>query len=192
MIDAVAFAEGVQGWMLRPELEWLAATARAQQPGCRWVEVGVWMGRSWSCVALSLPKNSRLVGVDTFDGGTTTDDNELARILADKGSVEEDFQRTQLAVTALRPDLHLPIMKHLSTVAARMVGDPGFDVVFIDADHHTAAVMADIKAWLPTLKHGGLLCGHDGNDPRVAAAVASFGWPVEWVEGTSLWAYRVP
>lgn len=35
------------------------------------------------------------------------------------------------------------------------------DMVFIDADHAEDAVRGDIEAWLPRIKHGGLMSLHD-------------------------------
>lgn len=47
-----------------------------------------------------------------------------------------------------------------SIVAARDYG-ASFDLVYIDAYHTYEAVKADLKAWLPAVKPGGILAGHD-------------------------------
>mmetsp|Transcript_19509 Transcript_19509/g.45764 ORF Transcript_19509/g.45764 Transcript_19509/m.45764 type:complete len:111 (+) Transcript_19509:137-469(+) len=39
------------------------------------------------------------------------------------------------------------------------------DIVFIDGDHSRSAVLADIQAWLPHVRAGGLLAGHDLFNP---------------------------
>jgi|ETNvirenome_6_85_1030632.scaffolds.fasta_scaffold109705_2 predicted O-methyltransferase YrrM len=53
-----------------------------------------------------------------------------------------------------------------------------FDFVFIDADHTTEGVLADIAAWRDKVRPGGMLCGHDTHFPSVAAAIdqALPGW----------------
>ena len=41
------------------------------------------------------------------------------------------------------------------------VNREAFDFVFIDADHSYEAVRADILAYRPLVKRGGILAGHD-------------------------------
>lgn len=73
--------------------------------------------------------------------------------------------------------------------AARLIADGSLDFAFIDADHSYAAVKADIAAWLPKVKRGGLLCGHDYANPHypfgeevkraVDEAVSATGWTLD-------------
>jgi len=55
------------------------------------------------------------------------------------------------------------IIRAPSVSAAGLFPEGYFDFVFIDADHAYASVDADIRAWLPLVKSGGILSGHDYN-----------------------------
>lgn len=48
-----------------------------------------------------------------------------------------------------------------SLVAASRYADASIDFLFIDADHSYPAIARDIDAWLPKVKPGGMISGHD-------------------------------
>jgi hypothetical protein len=54
--------------------------------------------------------------------------------------------------------------------------DGEVDFVYIDGDHGFDAVKADISAWWPKVKNGGILAGHDycGMQAGVKSAVDEF------------------
>merc|ERR1711924_11109 len=64
-------------------------------------------------------------------------------------------------------------------------------LVFVDGNHSYAAVQADIHAWWPLLRPGGLLIGHDYHPlcPGVVKAVNEFALElgVELVLSTEMW-----
>lgn len=67
------------------------------------------------------------------------------------------------------------IMRMSTLQAASLVDDESLDFVFIDADHTYDAAMADIKAWTPKVRDGGMIAGHDVNWPSVHQAVMETG-----------------
>lgn len=48
-----------------------------------------------------------------------------------------------------------------STEATALLQKASFDLVFLDADHTEEAVLADVAAWSPYVRPGGILAGHD-------------------------------
>jgi hypothetical protein len=64
-------------------------------------------------------------------------------------------------------------IRGLSSEVVNQFEDESLDVVFIDLTHTYESVKQDIELWLPKVKKGGLLAGHDyENDwPGVVRAV---------------------
>jgi hypothetical protein len=58
------------------------------------------------------------------------------------------------------------VFKGNSVDVAITFDDMIFDLGYIDADHFYPSVCADIRAWLPKIKIGGFIGGHDYNDEQ--------------------------
>jgi len=88
----------------------------------------------------------------------------------------------------------LKIYSISSKEAAEQIPHP-LDLVFIDADHAEGAVVHDICLWLPKVREGGIVCGHDYASPKwpgVKAAVDRVLGNVKLLDtkGVKLWIYE--
>lgn len=89
-------------------------------------------------------------------------------------------------VDLVRPDPRHDWITHLeraefihadSVEAAGRFTDGSVDLVFIDADHAEESVLRDLEAWVPRVRPGGVISGHDygsHNHPGVQRAVDRF------------------
>jgi len=53
------------------------------------------------------------------------------------------------------------VIRDFSVEGAKQINDNCLDFAFIDGNHRYTAVLADLNAWYPKVKSGGVLCGHD-------------------------------
>ena len=59
--------------------------------------------------------------------------------------------------------LQLKVIRMTSVSASKLFPNSYFDLVFIDGNHLYEDVKRDIGSWLPKVKSGGILAGHDYN-----------------------------
>lgn len=147
------------------------------------VEVGVNIGQ-FSYYLLKHSKLEILVGVDPYRGRFKS---------AMKG-----------AVTLLEPYIsnrRYRLIRKYSFDAALELAQDGrwYDFVYIDGAHDRFAVESDIRNWLPLIRPGGIIAGHDyvEDHPGVVEAVdecaASSGWPLYVTrEAWGSWFFEVP
>ena len=70
-----------------------------------------------------------------------------------------------LFLTNIEPLRNIITPRRLPSVeAATLYGDETLNLVFIDAAHDAKNVRDDINAWLPKVKRGGIISGHDIHD----------------------------
>lgn len=120
--------------------------------GSTFVEVGSWKGRSAAHMAVEIAnsnKDIRFYCVDTWQGSKEHQDQDLSGLY-------ETF------LDNMRPVEHHYIPLKLTSIeASRKFRDESLDFVFLDASHEYEHVKEDILAWLPKVKPGGVLAGHD-------------------------------
>lgn len=92
----------------------------------------------------------------------------------------EGFYETVLALAKKHPTLE-PIRAY-SVEAAKRFSDGSLDFVYIDANHTLQHVIADLAAWTPKVRSGGLIMGHDYRKPK-----NNIGHHV--VEAVNAWTY---
>ena len=131
-------------------------------PQATFVEVGCWLGKSTAYCAGRIRGSGKAIAfyaVDTWLG-SPSEPAMLDAVAQAGGSVYDMFRANMEdagVLDAIRP-MRLP-----SVVAATLFANASLDFVFIDADQSQASVQADILAWRPKLRPGGILAGHDWN-----------------------------
>lgn len=124
-------------------------------------EVGVRIGENAAAIMFGRER-CRLLLVDMWaehpDGGTYKESRD-----ANSRYTNDDW-RVMLGEVLQRLDLYhgrFRLLQGDSRKMARCVDDRSLDFVFVDADHSKEGCLADIDAWLPKVKPGGWIGGHD-------------------------------
>lgn len=71
------------------------------------------------------------------------------------------YETARLALASFNRTGRVHQIRSRSVAAARRYADESFDWIFIDANHTREAARADLQAWWPKLRQGGLLSGDD-------------------------------
>jgi cephalosporin hydroxylase len=142
-------AELGENWFTYPIL--YTEMVRRFPDGSHFVELGSWKGRSASYMGVSIHNAGKKIKFDCVDLWTD----------ALHHGVTGD-QVMQLFLNNVSPVGHIVNAVRMDSVkAAELYADKSLDFVFVDADHTHDGVVADIRAWLPKVKKGGVLAGHD-------------------------------
>lgn len=127
-------------------------------------EVGCFLGVSTETFLQFAPR--RLYAVDAW--GLKNDYNDIKYLPhLNFGDIEGKFREMA------RGYKNIEVIKNLSIGASHGFGDNTLDFVYIDAEHSYEGVRADIHAWLPKIRKGGCIGGHDISIGQVQNAVYS-------------------
>ena len=147
------FYKNIEGWFSYPLL-YREAIERAPNDA-HFVEIGSWKGASAAYMAVEIINSGKNIKFDCVDTW--------------KGSIEHGLhattQQEELYITFLKNiepvKNYITAYRTYSTEAAKLYKDNSLDFVFIDAAHDYDNVLADITAWYPKVKTGGIIAGHD-------------------------------
>lgn len=160
-------------------------------------EMGVWRGEYSAHLLKHWPGQLLMIDAWQEQGAGYRDVANVSQ-----AEHEANYRAAQEAVGEFSDRCEL--IRGFSVEVARQISDGSLDFVYLDADHSYDAVTADLTAWLPKLRPGGLMAGHDFVDYegelgrfQVRSAVMDFagkhGYQLfvseEW--WPSLWFFRV-
>jgi cephalosporin hydroxylase len=148
------FYESIDGWFSFKQI--YRDMVNKAKDGSVFVEIGAWKGKSTSFMAVEIlnsGKNIEFHTVDTFKGSDTE---------VQQKQIREGLNPYETFIKNLAPVLD-SINVHVgdSVQVAKEFKDHSVDFVFIDGNHLYEYVKADIAAWLPKVKQGGVIAGDD-------------------------------
>src|SRR3990167_7008621 len=167
--------------------------------GIRCAEIGVRKGAfSQQIVNMVSPKILWLVDAWKHIAGEYEQDPSNV-------SDEEHLKNYQQVLEVFHRKRGTAVFKAMSVDFANVVWDDSFDFVYLDASHIKKDFEADLAAWYPKVRSGGILAGHDYRDPtedkpyiQVKSAVDEFllanGLELEFItkEQFPSWGARKP
>ena len=113
-------------------------------------EIGVERGLYSEVLCRSNP-NLKLFSIDSWEPYPDY------RVHVSKDKIDSFYDQTK----ARMAPYNCTMIKAFSVDAAKMFEDGTFDFVYIDANHTFIYIAEDINAWLPKVRPGGIISGHD-------------------------------
>jgi hypothetical protein len=128
------------------------------------IEIGSWKGKSAAFLCVEIANSEKNIRFDCIDSwlGSKNEDYHQNDPYVKHGTLYELFMSN---MTPLRPYFNPVRME--SAKACNLYQDSSVDIIFIDSCHDYDCVKNDIQLWLPKVKKGGILAGHDY-------------WPNQW------------
>lgn len=150
------FYQNIPGWFDFSNI--YEVMVKIAPESAHFVELGSWKGKSAAFMCVEITNNRPDIKFDCIDiwTGAGTPGEYDTDISVQQQTLYEEF------ISFMKPveGLYTPV-REWSDKAAALYKDSSLDFVFIDAGHSYENVSADILAWLPKVKSGGFIGGHD-------------------------------
>lgn len=152
---------GVRGFLTPEDVFFLWYLGFTLPKGGKYLEVGSWVGLSSSVTAFGLIANSnfnaKIFCVDPWEV-------MLEQEKYKNNFVNENLLDTfKLNIQKLKVSKYITPLQGKSVDISKSIDEKDFDIIFIDGEHSFEACYEDIKSWLPKLKKGGKMFGHDAS-----------------------------
>jgi predicted O-methyltransferase YrrM len=147
----------IQGWF-NMEKQYLYLLENTPENGV-FVELGTWKGKSTTFLVTEMINRGRNVNfyaVDLFETGDGIKDEKEINAYGKHFSILDEYKNNTKHISS-----YYNTIISDSSKAASSFEDESVDVIFIDAGHTYDSVKSDILSWLPKIKKGGIISGHD-------------------------------
>jgi len=182
------FYNNIEGWFSYDYVyKHIVDTA---EDGELFVEIGSFKGRSSAYMAVEIinsGKNIRFDCIDTWQGSYEHQAGATAEV---KEVIDGTLYKTFLKNMKPVHGYYRPI-KMTSVEASELYDDKSIDFLMIDGAHDYHSVVADIRAFLPKMKNGGVMAGDDAwgdvnfpetiSEPAMAGAVELLQYDVQFM-----------
>ena len=127
--------------------------------GCSGVEIGVYRGEHAQEIMSTIQPN-KLFLVDTWN------------YMGDKDTLPCNQEDLRIAKQIVGSFPNIIFIEKTSKDASNDFIDGLFDFIYIDAEHSYESVKQDLISWMPKVKNGGVIAGHDIRVDGVKKAVS--------------------
>lgn len=124
------------------------------------VEVGAYYGKSAAYMAVEIANSGKNIKFDVVDTWRGSPEHQEGGWDHREDMVNDTAYDVFLENMKPAEGYYNPV-KLASLEAAKLYEDRSLDFVYIDANHEYESIRDDIEAWLPKVKIGGYIGGHD-------------------------------
>lgn len=147
----------IQGWFDFGDIYFDMVTKCSDN--AHFVEVGTWLGKSAAFMAEIIKESKKNIRFDCVDIWEYISSEPYYHTY--KNDVNDLYMAFLMNMKDTNSLDHIKPIKLNSVDAAKLYDDESLDFAFIDASHQYENVKKDIQVWLPKIKKGGFLAGHD-------------------------------
>ena len=182
------FYQNIHGWFNFENI--YQEIAGKLKDGDHYVEVGAWKGTSAAYLATEIANSGKKIQFDVVDTWLGSPEHLSGGAWADQDAI--DGRLFEVFTENMKPVVgFLKPQRITSSEASLLSVDNSLDFVMLDASHEYEDVKADILAWMPKIKSGGILSGDDYHHtwPGVMQAVQELVPDAQIVDSVT-WAYQ--